>query len=405
MQNLSVLTMKPLGQQLVDAGLLTDAQLQDALAQQKSQPDKLLGQVLVESGLLSASEFDRFMQARMAIQQPLGELLVQRQAITREQLHRALSVQMQSGASTKPLGQLLVEQGAIDQDALDQIIQQQYAEQEALREQMTRSGQAQGNFERSQIEDIQHLLSSGQLFLSLAQELLPESERGFAERFEQLARSYGGPRGELSPTLQNVAAHFMEHFLPVLEMGFQLENQPDDELEARNQIVNLGFHALLEGFQRILLPEMRLSPNFYLNSLILTEAGDMISLREALYVVMRSPYLMPHGSLMALRFLLNEFWGQRSILEQRGVQIVRHEDEIDLSDFFRPRMEDLDDDLRYVEHMENHLFNQIEYAAETLRNCPHEELEVRLDELVDLYRVLLQTHCDWKQTRTGGEEA
>ncbi len=405
MPNLSVLTMKPLGQQLVEAGLLSEDQLLDALSQQKQQPDKLLGQVLIESGFLSTADFDRFMQARMSIQQPLGELLVTRGAITREQLHAALSVQMQSGASAKPLGMLLVELGSIDQTALDDIIKQQFAEQEALRQKMMREGQQTATFDRSQIEDIQNLLSSGLLFLTLAQELLPDAARLFAERFEQMGKLYGGERRNLEEGLQDAVASFMAHFLPLLEMGFQLEGVPDDETEERNQVVNTSFYALLEGFQRLLLPQMRLHSNFYLNSLIMTEAGDIISLREALYIAMRSPYVMPHGSLMALRFLLNEFWGQRSILEQRGVQIIRNEDEVDLSDFFRPRMDDLDDDLRYVEYMESHLFNQIEYAAEQLRNSADDELEFRLSELMHLFRVLFQTHKDMKEISASEEEA
>lgn len=400
MQNLSVLTMKPLGQQLVEASLLTEQQLQEALQAQKQHPDKLLGQVLIESGFLTDDEFNVFMQTRMSIQQPLGELLVTRGAIAREQLHQALSVQMQAGAAAKPLGQLLVEIGAIDQDALDTIIKQQYAEQEALRQKLMREGQITASFDRSQIEDIQNLLSSGLLFLVLAQELLPDAARHFAERFEQMGKLYGGERQPLSDVLQEPVSNFMVHFLPLLEMGFQLDQELDDEAEERNQIVNSSFFALLDGFRRLLLPGMRLHPNFYLNSLILTEASDIISLREALYIAMRSPYLMPHGSLMALRFLLNEFWGQRSILEQRGLQLVRNEDDVDLSDFFRPRMDDLDDDLAYVEYMESHLFNQIEYAAELLRGCPDDEVDYRLAELMDLYRVLLQTHKDMKETET-----
>lgn len=400
MQNLSVLTMKPLGQQLVEASLLTEDQLQDALGQQKSHPDKLLGQVLIESGFLTPEEFNLFMQTRMSIQQPLGELLVTREAITRDQLHQALSIQMQGGPAAKPLGQLLVEQGFIDQAALDAIIKQQYAEQEALRQKLMREGQITASFDRSQIEDIQNLLSSGLLFLVLAQELLPDAARMFAERFEQMGKLYGGERKPLDEALHDPVSSFMVHFLPLLEMGFQLEGVVDDETEERNQVINSSFYALLDGFRRLLLPGMRLHPNFYLNSLIMTEASDIIGLREALYIAMRSPYLMPHGSLMALRFLLNEFWGQRSILEQRGIQLVRNEDEVDLSDFFRPRMDDVDDDLAYVEYMESHLFNQIEYAADLLRGCPEDEVDYRLSELMDLYRILLQTHKDMKETET-----
>lgn len=396
MQNMSVLTMKPLGQQLVEAGLLSEEQLSQALSAQKSQPDKLLGQVLVESGLLSQEAFDGFMQRRMGIQQPLGELLIQKAAITRDQLNQALAVQMQLGPASKPLGQLLVEQGAITQAELDAIIQQQFAEQEALREKLTRSGQEKTPYERSQIEDIQNLVSSGLIFLCLGQQLLPEASRLISERFNALNGLYSGPREALPEAAEDTAASFMVHFLPLLETGFQLE-QVDWELEQRNQVVSQGFYALMEAFQRLLLPQMKLFSSFYLNSLIMTDATDIISLREALYIVARSPYLIPHGSLMALRFLLNEFWGQRSILEDKGVQIVRNEDEIDLSDFFRPRMEDAEDDLRYIDYMADYIHNQLEYHTDLLRNSTAAERPQRLHTLMNLYRVLLQSQRDRKE--------
>ena len=133
MKNLSVYTMKPLGEQLLELGLLSPQQLQQALAIQKASPDKLLGQVLVDSGMLSTQEFETFMQSRIGIQQPLGELLIQKSYITREQLNAALSIQMQSGPAGKPLGQLLVEQGFITQALLDDIVQHQYRHQQMVR--------------------------------------------------------------------------------------------------------------------------------------------------------------------------------------------------------------------------------------------------------------------------------
>lgn len=399
MQNMSVLTMKPLGQQLVEAGLLTQEQLDTTLQAQKSQPDKLLGQILVEKQLLTQQEFDQFMQNRMSIQQPLGELLVDKEAITREQLNKALSVQMQLGPTAKPLGQLLVDQGAIDQAALDDLIQQQYAEQETLRKKLTVKGQEQSRYERSQVEDIQNLLSTGIIFLALGKELMPDDSRMISERFAKLDEQYQGERLALEDEVRDAAGSFMIHFLPMLEQGFTLEGPQTDVAEERNQIVNQGFFALMEAFQKLLLPEMRLFSNYYLNSLIMTDANDIISLRESLYIAARSSYLMPHGSLMALRFLLNEFWGQRSILEESGYQIVRNEEDIDLSDYFRPRLDDMEDDLRYVEYMESHIFDQIEYNTNLLRDSRPEELGQRVIELMELYHVLLQTHKDWKETQ------
>ncbi len=404
MQNMSVLTLKPLGQQLVETGLLTEDQLNTALELQKQDPDKLLGQVLIEQRFLTEQEFETFMQTRMSIQQPLGELLIQKEAITRDQLHQALSVQMQAGPGARPLGQLLVDQGAIAQETLDAIVQQQYQEQEALRQKLSK-GQQEARSDRSQVEDIQQLLNTGLLFMELSQEILPETQQLLAGRYDAFQNLYHGSRLALSEPIQQSVGDFMGHFLPVLELGFKLHAGVDEDQESNNQVFNSGFFALMEAFQRLCLPEMRLSTNFYLNSLILTDANDIISLREALYIVMRSPYLLPHGSLMALRFLLNEFWGQRSILEARGIEIVRDEDDVDLSDFFRPRMDDVQDDLRYVEHMESHLFSQIEYSAETLPDHEGEALEAKVAELMDYYRILLQTYKDHRETLENEEES
>lgn len=398
MQNMSVLTLKPLGQQLVETGLLTEEQLESALEIQAKHTDKLLGQVLIEQAFLTENEFEQFMQTRMSIQQPLGELLIQKEAITREQLHQALSVQMQAGPSARPLGQLLVDQGAIEQSALDSIIQQQYHEQEALRKKLSREDQQNAPSDRSQVEDIQQLLNTGLLFMELSQEILPETQQLLAGRYDAFQNLYHGSRLALSDTMQEQVASFMTLFLPILELGFRLHGGVDEAQEANNQVFNSGFFALMEGFQRLCLPTLRVSTNFYLNSLILTEANDIISLREAMYIVMRSPYLLPHGSLMALRFLLNEFWGQRSILEARGIQILRDENDMDLSDFFRPRMDDVQDDLQYIEHMESHLFSQIEYSAETLTDYEGEALETKIGELMDYYRILLQTYKDHRET-------
>lgn len=398
MQNMSVLTLKPLGQQLVETGLLTEQQLESALEIQAKHTDKLLGQVLIEQEFLTEHEFEQFMQTRMSIQQPLGELLIQKEAITREQLHQALSVQMQAGPSARPLGQLLVDQGAIEQSELDSIIQQQYHEQETLRKKLSREDQHNAPSDRSQVEDIQQLLNTGLLFMELSQEILPETQQLLAGRYDAFQNLYHGSRLALSERTQKQVADFMTLFLPVLELGFRLHGGVDEDQEANNQVFNSGFFALMEAFQRLCLPTLRISTNFYLNSLILTEANDIISLREALYIVMRSPYLLPHGSLMALRFLLNEFWGQRSILEARGIQILRDENDMDLSDFFRPRMDDVQDDLHYIEHMESHLFSQIEYSAETLADYEGEALEVKVGELMDYYRILLQTYKDHRET-------
>lgn len=397
MQNLSVYTLKPLGEQLLESGLLSDAQLEQALFLQKQNPERLLGQILIESEFLTQSEFESFMQARIGIQQPLGELLIQRGLIQREQLNQALSVQMQSGPAAKPLGQLLVEQGSIAQAVLDEIVSQQAKQQESVRKQMGKEQNENLALERNQVEDIQKLLSSGHLFLALARVLLPDSRKLFDERFQVFSQLYQAPELQISESLQSSVIDFFIHFLPLLEWG--LNNPSEDEQAlARHAIINHSFFEFINGLTQTLVQDLPVAAEFYLSSLIMNENGEMVSFREALYLVMRSPYLLPHGSLMTLRFLLNEFWGQRSILEQRGVRLVRNEDEVDLSDFFRPRISEHGSDLEYVSFMENHLFTQIARLSEELKTCSADEREATLIELMEFYHTLLQTHRDLKET-------
>lgn len=398
MPNLSVYTLKPLGQQLLESGLLSQEQLKEALALQKQHPERLLGQILVESGFLSQIEFDRFLQARIGIQQPLGELLIQKGLITRAQLNQALSIQLQMGPAGKPLGQLLVELGAIQQSVLDEMIQQQAHQREVVHRQMGKhNNSATMALERRQVEDIQKLLRIGYLFLALARQLIPQARQLFDARFQVFAHLLPSSEKLLSESLQGAVADFFIHFLPLLEWG--MTSLLEEEAEAhRYSIMNTSFYALIQGLAQNLCSELSLEPHYALSSLVMTESPDTISLREALYLIMRSPYLLPHGSLLSLRFLLNEFWGQRSILEQRGVQLVRHEDEVDLSDFFRPRISEHHSDLEYVNYMESHLFNQIDRIGQNLTTCSPEAREATLIELMEFYRILLQTHRDRKET-------
>jgi hypothetical protein len=395
MQNLSVYTLKPLGEQLRESGLLTEEQLRQALALQKQHPEKLLGQILIDAGFLSREEFEQFMRARISIQQPLGELLIQKGLITREQLGQALSVQMQTAPAGRPLGQVLVEQGAIAQAVLDEIVQQQAREREAVRSQVGQQQDRRFELGRGQIEDIQKLMGAGHLCLSLARALMPDARTLFEERFHVFLQIYQPPEQVISEALQRCVSSFFTHFLPLLEWGMD-ESGEEAEEEERYQIMNKSFFNFMDALARLMQIEIPLVPSLALSSLIQTDARDLISFREALYLVMRSPSLMPHGSLLTLRFLLNEFWGQRSILEQRGVQLVRSEDDIDMSDFFRPRFSQRDSDLEYANYLENHNFTQIDLISNRLRTCQPFQRESTLAELMNFYLVLFQTRRDLK---------
>lgn len=50
-----------LGEKLVNAGLVTQSQLEEALAQQQSDPDKKIGELLIALGHLDRAKLDEFL--------------------------------------------------------------------------------------------------------------------------------------------------------------------------------------------------------------------------------------------------------------------------------------------------------------------------------------------------------
>jgi hypothetical protein len=104
-----------LGEMLVQAGHITDKQLDQALAEQKQTGEKL-GEILMRSGLLTLRQLEGLLdfQQNQSVAMPfasplrLGELLISSEVISREQLDDAL--QKQKGSSKK-LGEVLVEEG------------------------------------------------------------------------------------------------------------------------------------------------------------------------------------------------------------------------------------------------------------------------------------------------------
>ena len=117
---------QPLGALLVAKGLLTENQLQWALAEQR-RTGRLVGEILVESGTISAFALARMLteqhgieiqrpkpepepEAAPAAWRPLGKLLVEDGFLTKDQLKQALLRQQESRGRRK-LGEILVAEG------------------------------------------------------------------------------------------------------------------------------------------------------------------------------------------------------------------------------------------------------------------------------------------------------
>ena len=106
---------KTLGQILVDKGIISREQLDRALQIKAEQPGKYLGEILFEMGV-SQEKINRALYYSNK-RKTIGEILVDQKLITPEQLEEALSKQKkikEKWGHTRPLGLLLIELGYIN---------------------------------------------------------------------------------------------------------------------------------------------------------------------------------------------------------------------------------------------------------------------------------------------------
>lgn len=113
---------QPLGLLLLESGLITAQQLEQALKVQQ-QTGEQIGGVLVRFGMLDASTLDDALQSQLQQQNKkqsvpapvairIGDILVAGGHISREQLHESIEHQKNSD---KKLGEILVEKGYVEQ--------------------------------------------------------------------------------------------------------------------------------------------------------------------------------------------------------------------------------------------------------------------------------------------------
>ncbi|EHL07746.1 glycosyltransferase, group 2 family protein [Desulfitobacterium hafniense DP7] len=85
-----------LGERLIQAKIITPAQLKNAIAYQEQNGGRL-GNILVLLGYLDSEQLDDFLHSNAKQKLPLGQMLVQNGEITEEQLKEAISMQNKSG--------------------------------------------------------------------------------------------------------------------------------------------------------------------------------------------------------------------------------------------------------------------------------------------------------------------
>jgi hypothetical protein len=134
---------RQLGELLVAEELLTDEELEQALAEQATS-GRLLGQILVNNGYLSAFSLARVLSEQHGVHlesskqaevaqapepplekawRPLGKVLVELEFLTESQLERALDMQRGEGGK---LGEILVSRGLLSGAELAQALAEQH---------------------------------------------------------------------------------------------------------------------------------------------------------------------------------------------------------------------------------------------------------------------------------------
>ena len=123
-----------LGTRLVQAGYISEQQLQQALQAQR-QEGTLLGETLVRQRAISREQLSRFVFSDPGSR--LGEVLIDDRYITREQLAEALAYQQEYGGR---LGAICVSHGFLSRQELERALGQRVAPKGKLGEELLRRG-------------------------------------------------------------------------------------------------------------------------------------------------------------------------------------------------------------------------------------------------------------------------
>lgn len=115
-----------LGQRLVNAGIITPGQLEQALAFQQTE-DGLLGDILVRHGFLSAYTLSQFLYNDQFTR--VGELLLEEGLLTRAQLNEALAEQKELGGR---IGDICVRKGFLQAQQVEQALARRRREKPRL---------------------------------------------------------------------------------------------------------------------------------------------------------------------------------------------------------------------------------------------------------------------------------
>lgn len=322
---------KPLGERLVEERLITKEQLKRALRIQQQNPEMLIGKILVDQGFITQEKFEEFLSRTIRLKQPLGEKLIKLGYINESQLKSALEVQTQlSPHQYKPLGRILYDLGYVTLSQIRSVLKipTGYTTELTLSEKPIKEKERKiTEFTPDQINDIQGIISVADILLKMLEKIFPK-ENILKERYKEFYKIMDFKEPYNLPVkknlmLQHIINDLVINFLPILQFNIK------DNI---NDTFSRAFSLVIHSFAEMWGLNKNLNLRFNENSFLLDGKNKIILLREALFIIAKGN-IKHHPSILSLRFLLNDFWGTKSLLKESGIEINRP-DEIDLTDFF-----------------------------------------------------------------------
>ena len=196
-----------IGEMLLESGRITHEQLNLATTEQSASGERL-GQILVKQGYLSEAELIQFLEAQLSqrlaasssLRKQLGELLLEKQAISRWQLSQALRLQ---DKLPQKIGQLLIELGFTSRGRVEQALSDQVQDPNRMKRQQNRR-------------------TLGQLLLQLHRLTPEELESALQEQ-----RSSQHYLGDILIRQGKITEDELEDLLAVQLLVTTLQDQPD----------------------------------------------------------------------------------------------------------------------------------------------------------------------------------
>ena len=124
---------KLIGQVILESGVITEGQLQEALAYQEKWGGKI-GEILIEKGYITERKLKDFLNLQVSVNSAatwmapgkkehlLGDIMLAAEVISQDQLDEALEYQKEAGVK---IGRILIEKGYISEQALKDCLDRQ----------------------------------------------------------------------------------------------------------------------------------------------------------------------------------------------------------------------------------------------------------------------------------------